>query len=90
MSVVTTYTCDHCGTSKDSHLGFYHVCVEARPAGGENRYDIERSALALWCRNCLVDAGLKMPLRDYGHEAPAVKPTVEDLIRQIVQEMQQQ
>ena len=81
--IVTNYTCDKCTAVKTSPEGMYNVCVAVRKVTGAT-YNATMKPCALWCRVCVVAAGLDAP-KDK-EKAPAEPTTLEDLVRDIAQE----
>ncbi len=83
MSVVTTYTCDKCGTCAVSPEGYFDMSVGVRTVGSSYVGPVSKLT-ALWCRACVVAAGLTLPKPK---ETPPPAPTtLEDLVREIVEE----
>ncbi len=84
MSVVTTYTCDKCGLGAISPEGYFDMSVGVKQARGGYGGPQADKLSALWCRTCVVAAGLTPPWpKETSPPAPA---TLEDLVREIVEE----
>ncbi len=83
MSAVTTYTCDKCGTCAVSPEGYFEMSIGVKQARGGYTAPVSKLT-ALWCRACVVAAGLTPP--KLGESAPPSRTTLEDLVREIVEE----
>ena len=87
MTIVTTYTCDKCGSSQTETSNprqMWQVAISFSDAGKPN-YPMHRTLThgKLWCRDCVVSAGLVPPKVD----EPTPKPlTLEDIVREIIHE----
>ena len=87
MTIVTTYTCDKCGskqTEPSNPRQMWRVAINFSDAGKPS-YPMHRTLAheKLWCRDCVVSAGLVPPKVD----EPTPEPlTLEEMIREIIQE----
>lgn len=87
MAKRTYYTCDRCGKQKAGEPNFVeNVGIRVGPAYSHTTmfFDLQ----ADWCRNCLIETGLRDPAAHILTDPPAPdpKPTLEDLIREIIRE----
>lgn len=92
--ITTTYTCDRCQESQDGDGQFWRVGVVAdnvqimREYGTQpTRYPANDRLRMHVCRQCLISIGIQVPPPIPGESAPA-RPTLEDIIREIVQNAQ--
>lgn len=82
MTVITTYVCDKCAYSEPKPSGYFEVSIGVKQSiGGYAAPQTKRTSL--WCRSCVVKAGLTTPTMK--ERAPDPEPTIEDLVREIVQ-----
>ncbi len=85
--IITTYTCDKCEikqTEPNSPLQMWRIAISFSDANNPN-YPMYRSQERekLWCRNCIVNAGLVPPTKD----EPTPEPLAfEDIVRELIQE----
>jgi hypothetical protein len=85
MSVTTTYQCDRCETAETRPEGFIRAYIKTIDARSTFLHPRDHEvAQAIFCRRCSGDLGLKIPRRD--EPKPDPEPTLEDMIRAIVQE----
>lgn len=88
--IVTTYTCDKCKHSqsdKEKPMQLWEIGIGISPME-KNRYAYSRelSHKKLWCRDCVVKAGILPPNKDEKEKASEPPITLEDIIREIIQE----
>ena len=81
MSVITTYTCDRCGAQQATTEQFWTVGVCYAAYSSPITRTIYKSIHA--CRACVEEMGLVPTIRT--GKQPAPPPTIEDLIRGIIQ-----
>jgi len=88
MSVTTIYKCDRCHGEQDTPVQFWNVGVVVTAwAGREYRKEYPDKTMDV-CRSCCENMGLVMRLPKHPELTPP--PTLEDLIREIVQQEIQQ
>ena len=85
--IITTYTCDKCDHEQaepDNPRQMWRVAISFSDAIKPN-YPVYRSQERekLWCRDCVVNAGLVPPTKD---EPTPLPLTLEEIVREIVQE----
>ena len=87
--IVTTYTCDKCSHSqterdKPRQLWDIGIILDTTPRPPYSH----RSPLhkAQWCRECLIGLGIMVPSKTDKTKAPPSPPTIEEMIREIIQE----
>lgn len=91
MAHTTIFTCDHCKeTAVDQRDFLTEVRVQlaspyAYSSGGFRDSNVQSAA---WCKKCLVEFGLVHVGNTHlpAAAAPAVPPTLEEVLRAIVQE----
>lgn len=84
MTVRTLYICDRCGNEQDKAAQFWTVGVTANC--GELRmstYFVPGKYIQV-CRPCLDNMGVLVKEKPKDQESPQ-PPTVEDLVREIIQ-----
>lgn len=92
MSTKVTYSCDRCGHSQEGTNGMYNlqpgqrqIWAVAIRLGTNGIHDL----MADWCRPCCIEMGILKPAAS-GADAPTVapetKPTLEDVVREIVRQ----
>lgn len=85
MPVITTYACDNCPHKQNNPEQMWHVGVYVKPCISPSS---GQRAPQLWCRMCVEKLCLLPPV---GHEkkkkAIPPKPTFEEVIRELVQDM---
>lgn len=92
MGKVTIYTCDKCGheqTEQDKPHQLWEVYVGARSMGSTYPVVAARPDLKkLWCRDCAIKQGVVKKSPHSQSEAKPIEPqpTIEDLIRDIVED----
>jgi len=84
MAYTTKFTCDRCGTSAVDDQKFLFKVGITLPEEYSSYSSRQEVKNADWCRQCLVACGLKFSQK--AESAPEVKPTFEDIIRDIVRE----
>ena len=87
MAETTTYTCDRCkSTSVDNEilLSTIRIQLQRRGTGVGYLESVTPEHTAQWCRACLEKAGITHPFNPATAELPEKKPTLEDIIRDIV------
>ncbi len=87
MGVEITYRCDRCNEVKEQ-ADCWRVQVQVRCASSAVSHFDNNGQQKLWCRSCCITVGIFMPLIRPDMEAP--KPTIEDVVRDIVREVQQE
>lgn len=82
--ITTTYKCDKCGKELDSAGQFWHVGVSAQSINTKLTVGlfVEGKSMQV-CRACLESFGIFVRKRPNEPEPPS-RPTIEDLIRDIV------
>lgn len=85
MPVIVKYICDKCAAEHPDNGRMWNVKVSHAPMDGSTRYDPWTSKQQMWCRPCMVAAGLlhTMTVSKPGEPEPAKAPTFEDLVREI-------
>jgi hypothetical protein len=89
MAQTTTYTCDRCGVLKVEAPKFLtEVKIVTAAHWSRDGYRSLAIPPQMWCDDCLIATGLIHPgnVSRPASEAPAVAPTLEEVIRQIVRE----
>lgn len=88
MTVKTIYICDKCGSEQDSSKQFWTVGVTAtcsiHPDPHGYRRFVEDKYLQV-CRPCLESFGIHVQTRPEHKDNPPQIPTIEELIREIVE-----
>ena len=83
MSVVITYTCDRCGHTQNNSDQMWRTGVFI----GHINYPVGEQNAAIWCRKCIESVGLLPPNPPLVTEATQPKkPTLEELIRELIRE----
>jgi len=86
MSIVTTYTCDKCARVQETGNDMYHVALVVRASASVPQYGRgDMMHAQLWCIGC-VQERLKHLVPRKPEDPPPTPPTMEDMIREIVQE----
>ena len=86
--IVTTYTCDKCGSVRTEAKNMWDVGIVARELpklGSFSKFLPTPRKQGLWCRACMVKAGI-LPSVTNDPSKPDPVPTFEDIIREIIQE----
>jgi hypothetical protein len=81
MSIITNYKCDRCGNIQYSSEQFWKV--ELKLTCNNQTYNSHLSPLEL-CRNCLDSLQILKPLVISNLPPEVKKPTVEELIKEII------
>ena len=84
--LTTVYECDRCGKKdEDNQMQLWTVRISYQAQGsGWNNWSDYRNVD--WCRECAVKAGFVGSDKERKEvQAPEPKPTIEELIREIVQ-----
>lgn len=84
MASTTTYTCDRCGAQAIDETKFLKKVRITLPDEYSAYQSHDEVASAFWCRSCIVECGLRLPKKD--EQVPVTKPTLEEIIRDIVRE----
>lgn len=85
MAFKTIYTCDKCGHEQETPDGFWTVGVSASHSiGVPNNHFVEGKHMHV-CRPCLESFGINVLTKPEHEQNPPQIPSVEDLIREIVQ-----
>ena len=79
--ISTDYQCDKCKVIQNTAEQFWTITIGIRDHRWGTRIDEQKTIDV--CRPCLESFGLAAPLDP--HKPPCVAPTIEDLIREIVQ-----
>jgi hypothetical protein len=89
MAYTTTFTCDLCKAQAVNDQSFLKaVRVQVSTVYGVNPFQASNVPVAFWCDPCLVKMGVihvgntNLP----ADKAPATPPTLEEVVRAIVQE----
>ena len=83
MSTITIHKCDRCGTEQPDRKGLYAVgCQIGNYHGWEDAY---KHFSADWCKKCAIEVGFP-PEPQPKQDAPVSSPTMEDMIRLIIQQ----
>ena len=88
MPIITIYKCDHCGNARQgTDEDLYFVGIVCRSIS-DNPYPGSAPTLheRLWCLNCLITAGIKVPASRPGEEAQPEPATFEAMLREIIQD----
>ena len=90
MSVKTIYQCDKCGGEQFSEdqfwtVGVWAICSPVRVNPHYSEY-VQNKKIQV-CRPCLESLGIHLTVKDGGDSAPPA-PTVEELIREIIERAQ--
>ena len=81
--ITTTYKCDKCQKVQMTPEDFWEMHLRTNPAMTGGRSSVPQRTLQV-CRRCLEDFGL-VPIRTKREEPVPAKPTVEELIREMVE-----
>ena len=82
----TTYTCDRCNHEQTTFGKMWTVEIAVNEMGTWSKPSNSKGALSkLWCRRCVETFGLLQPAKDDTEHVITPPPTLEDLIREIVQ-----
>lgn len=89
--IVTTYTCDKCKHSQEhpqSPKQLWDIGIGIETAGCSSYYSTSPKLAhkQMWCRSCVIKAGLFPPSRTDEEKTPTPPPTLEDMIREIARE----
>lgn len=88
MSIRTIYKCDKCGNEQATAEQFWTVGVSAKHhMYGSNNDFVAGKSLEV-CRPCLESFGIHVQKKP-GETTPSPVPSVEDLIREIIQRCQE-
>lgn len=88
MARKTEYSCDKCGHVQPLAEQMWNVRVQYQHEGSYGDSRFWSSKEQMWCRKCLENAGLVAisPATKRDEPAPEVKPTLEELIRDIARD----
>ena len=92
MTVKTTYICDHCGHEQDNNKQMWNVSFLVQASERFSRDYQTPKVMELWCRVCTEKFGL-LPYEDTPKEKrknPSPKPSLEDLIRELIRKEMQE
>ena len=84
--ILTTYTCDRCGHAQEKSEQMWQIgvaCIHASPS--QFAYSGAPMHQQLWCRKCVEALGVIPPPVYEKKEPPLEPPTLEDMIRGIVE-----
>lgn len=84
MAIKTLYTCDKCGHEQENTDQFWTVGVSASHGLFHSSHFVENKFMHV-CRPCLESFGIHVLKKPEHEENPPHIPSVEDLIREIVQ-----
>ena len=84
MAVKTIYTCDKCGNEQEKPDQFWTVGVSATHSVYPSNNYVQDKSMHV-CRPCLESLGIHVQKKPEHEENPPKIPSVEDLIREIVQ-----
>ena len=88
--IVTTYTCDKCHHSQEKQATprqLWEIGIGITVFGSRiSSYSRSLCNEQLWCRECIVSVGLLPPTESERKDAPSQPPTLEDLLREMIQE----
>ena len=91
--IETTYICDRCKQSQQPRVlngGYpplWKIGIICEPIDYPDRYHPMKRQQTEWCRKCVDELHVMMPL--IAADTPTPAPTIEDIIRNIVQQEQQ-
>ena len=92
MGVETKYVCDRCGHTQESSDQMWNVGISYTTYHAPVRPDI--SYKHLWCRRCLVAAGIlsssEAERKKLDVPEPEIRPSFEDMLRSLVEEVVQE
>ncbi len=83
--IVTTYTCDRCAHDQtdDDQMWRIKLFVEYFGSVYDKQYPWKE---VLWCRACVVSVLGALPQSEADPPQPDPEPTMEDMVRSIVQQ----
>ena len=81
MTIITTYTCDKCGHKQINNDQMWEIGISLRHSGNPPTLKPKQ----LWCRTCVEKIGLLVPSPPLA-SAPAPALTLEDIVRDIIQQ----
>lgn len=84
MSITVTYTCDRCGSAQTTNEQFWTLEVQAR-CNTQFPYEVAKIQV---CRPCLELLGIHRRVKEGVKDKRPAPPTVEDLIREIIERCQ--
>lgn len=84
MTIKTIYTCDKCGNEQDKPDQFWTVGVSASSGSMPTNYFVQDKSMHV-CRPCLESFGIHVRKKAEDAQNPPKIPSVEDLIRELVQ-----
>lgn len=87
MPIMTKYVCDRCKAEQNTGEQMWHLGIVCTHDGHTSYHGSTTPRhTVLWCRKCVEEIGVILPmvLRAEGVEAP--QPTIEDMIRAIVKQ----
>ena len=85
MSVKTIYTCDKCKAEQETVNQFWTVGVTATHGCSDSSREFVKNKHMQVCRPCLESLGLYVQIKPEHKASPPRIPTVEELIREIVE-----
>ncbi len=86
MGITTTYKCDRCEHEQDNSRQMWDVEVGINSVGSPRPTFLQSRQTVIWCRKCVEDVHLlKIPEHKPQRELPS-KPTLESLVREIVED----
>lgn len=89
MGIVIKYVCDRCNASQDDPEQMWTVGIAIEHRGGERYLSVGHARhKCLWCRKCCEAVGIIGGLLIAADWEEAKPPTMEDMIRDIVKEVQ--
>lgn len=94
MAVTLVYTCDWCQKVIEDHgeqNSMDTVKLVTKPINRHTQYDNSSTHYeGLWCRSCLIETGLRRQDYKEKKEDPITPPSLEDLLRTLIQEVAEQ
>ncbi len=87
--ITITYTCDKCSHAQDNNTQMWEISLHLEHANQQQNAYISRTPAVkeLWCRRCVVKLQLlPFPKAEKNDPPPPPKPTLEDMIREIIHE----
>ena len=85
MAFKTIYTCDKCGNEQEKPNQFWTVGVSATHSAYPPNNEFVQGKHMHVCRPCLESFGIHVQKRPEHAQNPPQIPSVEDLIRELVQ-----
>lgn len=85
MAIKTIYTCDNCGNEQEKPDQFWVVGVNATHILSAPNKEFVSGKHMQVCRPCLESFGIHVQKKPDHEQNPPQIPSVEDLIREIVQ-----